>query len=93
MASKYIDMEAFKKKYVCFGWTDCISEEELDAFPAADVKPVRHGAWVRLPYCDDILGIIGKCSLCGETEITGTADSMGKFCRNCGAKMDGGNQT
>lgn len=37
---KYIECEAFKAKYLCCGYLPEMSEEEFDAFPAADVAPV-----------------------------------------------------
>nr|DAI62896.1 MAG TPA: DNA-directed RNA polymerase [Caudoviricetes sp.] len=55
--------------------------------PAADVKPVRHGHWIKRGY------VCGEneyeCSECHETEWK-TSDSRMKWCMFCGAKMDGG---
>lgn len=55
--------------------------------PAADVKPVRHGHWIKREY------VCGEneyeCSECHETEWR-TSDSRMKWCMFCGAKMDGG---
>lgn len=52
--------------------------KELEAFPAADVAPVRHGNW---------FGTV--CSACGES-TSFYYDC--NFCPNCGAKMDGGDE-
>ena len=55
--------------------------------PAADVKPVRHGHWIKRGY---VCGENGyECSECHETEWR-TSDSRMKWCMFCGAKMDGG---
>ena len=55
--------------------------------PEADVKPVRHGHWIKRGY------VCGEneyeCSECHETEWR-TSDSRMKWCMFCGAKMDGG---
>lgn len=67
---------------------DC--REKIDAIPAADVAPVRHGRWnvSRTDY-----GWNGaeypthcKCSLCGR-EIP--YQDQDRYCPNCGAKMQG----
>lgn len=50
--------------------------------PTADVRPERHGEWL---HCDDGLC---ECSECGEV----AGDNFYKFCPNCGAKMDGGDE-
>ena len=61
-----------------------------------DVAPVRHGRWVRI-------GIKGRkglpiypcCSACGIVSAAFRSEWEGlrgpwKYCPNCGAKMDGG---
>lgn len=53
----------------------------LNAIPAADVVPVRHGRWVELENGDC------KCSLCGCYHHTWEAH--GYYCQHCGARMDG----
>lgn len=52
-----------------------------------DFAPVVHGRWV------NIGGDEWRCSVCGNVESTeGRWEPiMDKFCRECGAKMDGGN--
>lgn len=37
MSKEYIDREAFKDEYLCCGYLPEMSEDEFDAFPAADV--------------------------------------------------------
>lgn len=54
--------------------------------PAADVAPVVHGEWAHLggdEWC---------CTACGFVITTegSWAKPEGKYCENCGAKMDGG---
>lgn len=65
--------------------------------PRADVKEVKHGAWIDL-YNDYT---VAKCSVCGEEfdavcpiehaskEFWDIFESSEKYCSNCGAKMDG----
>ena len=60
--------------------------EEISRLPTVDAVPVRHGHWIKSGYaCGDNEW---ECSVCGETEWTGSADWM-KFCMYCGAHMDG----
>ena len=40
MSKEYIDREAFKDEYLCCGYLPEMSEDEFDAFPAADVVEV-----------------------------------------------------
>ena len=66
--------------------------------PRADVKEVKHGAWIDL-YNDYT---VAKCSVCGEEfdavcpiehaskEFWDIFKSSEKYCSNCGAKMNGG---
>lgn len=63
---------------------------EVDAQPAADVAPVLHGRWE--PCFDENCKCrwgFGKCSNCGQ-EYYAHAINYYKYCPNCGAKMDGG---
>ncbi len=53
-------------------------KDVIEKEPTIDAEPVRHGRWIRSGV------ITGKCSECGEI----SAD-RGKYCSNCGAKMDG----
>lgn len=38
--AEYLDRKAFKEEYLCCGYLPEMSEEEFDAFPAADAVPV-----------------------------------------------------
>jgi len=55
-------------------------KQALDEIPSADVKPVRHGHWIR----QSVHGLFVKCSECGGKSV---AES--DYCSDCGAKMDG----
>lgn len=59
----------------------------LRDLPAADVEPVRHGAWY--PRFEDWRQQQegNKCSVCGF-EYYGTGIRSFHYCPNCGAKMD-----
>ena len=46
---------------------------------------VKHGEWIRPTKLADMMHDIPHCSLCGEVPC-----DEGKYCPNCGAKMDGG---
>ena len=52
---------------------------------AADVAPVRHGEWV---VCGDGDNVPWMCSHCGKTTAHKYKVMYGKYCPNCGAKMD-----
>ena len=79
---------------------DAIDIKDVDAIPAADVAPVRHGRW------ED-----GRCSNCKEEAVSTSFDEpiydydweenlryshtethteyhLTNYCPNCGAKMD-----
>ena len=63
----------------------------IDALPAADVVEVVHGAWENIKDFGNG-NCFGYCSVCGtDHKATGIADLMFsfKYCRWCGAKMDG----
>ena len=55
-----------------------------NAFPSADVAPVRHGRWVHLG------GDEWFCAACGFIITTeGSWDKpTKKYCEDCGARMD-----
>lgn len=60
--------------------------ETVKNLPAADVEPVRHGAWY--PRFEDWRQQQegNKCSVCGF-EYYGTGIRSFHYCPNCGAKM------
>ena len=55
----------------------------IEAIPAADVAPVRHGRWIKPTRVPD--SMLDECSLCGFDCGAYTFN----YCPNCGAKMDG----
>jgi hypothetical protein len=58
----------------------------IEEMPAADVKPVKHGRWIRTPSPYHF-----KCSSCGIiANIKFHSVEDHKFCWHCGARMDGG---
>lgn len=62
----------------------------LQAIPAADVVPVKHGHWIEEYDCGYITP---HCSECGETALTKEETSYdyvySSYCPRCGAKMGG----
>lgn len=68
--------------------------DKLAKVPAADVAEVVHGEWLRADDDWNSLTTI-QCSLCREEWCFETDDDVSllnyKYCPNCGAKMDGGN--
>lgn len=60
---------------------------EIRRLPAADVEPVRHGAWYQCfeDWRQQQEG--NKCSVCGF-EYYGTGIRAFHYCPSCGAKMD-----
>lgn len=63
--------------------------KKIQAIPAANVVPVRHGRWIdkgKSPYNDMFKAF--ECSECGMKYQDITVP--GYYCPNCGARMDGG---
>lgn len=55
---------------------------DSNAFPAADVAPVRHGRWL----CGDYYDIGDVCSECDwDSQMTHPSY---RYCPNCGTRMD-----
>lgn len=61
----------------------------LEKLPAADVAPVVHGRWEYTPQTFNTLGQI-RCPFCAWWSLDQSIDGIYKYCPNCGAKMDGG---
>lgn len=61
--------------------------EIIKSVPAADVAQVVHAEWV---VCGDGDNVPWMCSHCGKTTAHKYKVIYGKYCPNCGAKMDGG---
>lgn len=65
----------------------------INAIPAADVAPVRHGRWVLNPNLGCVGGDFGHwiCSECAHEAVFGDKRFDLKrfnYCPNCGALMD-----
>ncbi len=82
--TEYIDKEAFKRKYLCCGYLPEMSEEEFDAFPAADVEPTRHSRW--WPR-GNIVYKEYSCGWCGHV-IRTDGVSLPSECPVCHVRMD-----
>ena len=63
--------------------------EDFHSIPAADVAPVVHGRWEYTPQTFNTLGQI-RCPFCAWWSLDQSIDGIYKYCPNCGAKMDGG---
>ena len=97
--SEYIEREAVYEKAYWHGehpdvgnpfpdGVDAIDIKDVDAIPAADVAPVRHGRWIDA-YPDIELNpmfMYGICSKCGFEQ--GISKYL-KYCPDCGCRMDG----
>lgn len=62
--------------------------EKLDTLPAADVKEVQHGEWIK----KDGIYVCSECDFTCPYDVVGDNIEYWEclYCRNCGAKMDGG---
>ena len=61
--------------------------DEIEALPAADVQPVKHGRWSEC-FTDSRI-YSGICSVCGGGAIRSVIAKPLDYCPNCGARMDG----
>lgn len=92
---RYIDAELIDFGTVFIGdsdfATDCrnYANDAVDAVHTADVAPVIHGRWITVDADNPYL-IHGECSECGFKQ---TISDHLNFCPNCGAKMDGKEET
>lgn len=74
-------------------------ERILDSIPVVDVAPVKHGHWVYNQNGHDWGLGAWECSLCHSVNNNLPIDKRfspyvyagSKYCPNCGAKMNGGN--
>lgn len=99
--SDYIDRAAlgidfcrwnvFENKSYVDGWNAAV--KILKEAPAADVQAVKHGKWESFDSEDTLYGSY-YCSACAHGQDIGMIIPLTtefKYCPNCGAKMDGGN--
>ena len=94
MPDEYISREAAIGA-VKHAWAKGLEPSQyIEILPAADVAEVVYGEWLRADEDWNSLTTI-RCSLCGEEWCFETDDDVSllnyKYCPNCGAKMDGGN--
>lgn len=62
-----------------------IEQREIKDIPAADVREVAHGEWIR---CGDGENVPYMCSHCGKTSPANLIEKWGAdYCTNCGADM------
>ena len=89
--AEYVTKEQVIDWYRPYGQTDepipfetLVSD--LRDMKTADVAPVRHGEWI---VCGDGDNVPWMCSHCGKTTAHKYKVMYGKYCPNCGARMDG----
>ena len=58
--------------------------DEIEALPASDVQPVKHGQWKYIGITKVSAIKICECNQCHK-KTYGSLD----YCGNCGARMDG----
>lgn len=66
------------------GVLQAVCREKIDAIPAADLQPVRHGRWVKTIGENGVTSAC-RCNLCGFED---NRYSLFNYCPNCGARMD-----
>lgn len=74
-------------------------KDVLNAIPATDVAPVRHGRWIDR-YGGRYENALHECSECrtcalykSERDVLGSVrlvQELSEYCPHCGARMDGG---
>lgn len=94
MPDEYISREAALEDFESCNaensnWTPQRVKTLLLRQPAADVAEVVHGRWIKDDFLSDDVNNAEKCSQCGE--LIGWFGKLPKYCPNCWAKMDGGN--
>ena len=95
--AEYIDREALYEKAYWHGehpdvgnpfpdGVDAIDIKDVDAIPAADVAPVRHGRWLEVRE----KRLFGEhYFLCSNCKSRNGLMIPFNYCPNCGTKMDG----
>lgn len=72
------------------GATNCAFIAKVCSAPAADVAPVVHGRWIGAPLCGNDNCRCSECGSWHNIHANLRGEIMQKYCPNCGAKMDGG---
>lgn len=79
---RLIDADALHEKANGLNWTGrSVIQHALRVSPTIEAEPVRHGRWV----VQDEGRTRFMCSECKAKNY----DGSGRYCPNCGAKMDG----
>ena len=82
-------------KAKAFGYDAIEILTEIEYAPTADVAEVVHGNWIEW-WDDNYLTFCHKCSECGRYPLTKEEtmhdEVLSKYCPNCGAKMDKGEE-
>ena len=61
--------------------------QAIDSIPSADVQPIVHGEWIDIFQREDPdTSVECRCSICEKA----SRRPVGKYCKWCGARMDGG---
>ena len=86
--AEYIEREAAID--ACFyGWNnnahDCA--ENIRSIPAADVRPVKRGKWIKVRSHDGGVWKSIACSNCKYEPWFSSAEPLYNYCPNCGAWM------
>ena len=77
------DMLQGRNRLYAEGWNQAI--KILMKAPTVDAVPVRHGRWIEQEKYT--FGVMYDCSIC-DNRILDNGHSW-NYCPNCGAKMDG----
>jgi hypothetical protein len=69
--------------------------QNIKDMPSVDAVEVVHGEWIRTDITVDDGWALYRCSHCNELTTyyySPSARPTDKYCRECGAKMDGGDK-
>ena len=75
------------------GYGQGVDVGDIEDAPVVDAAPVVHGRWGEyesFPLTPSMNGC--PCSVC-KTHFSPSSIILMKYCPNCGAKMDGGNDS
>ena len=85
--SEYIERRVLLERIRATGYDDLVKSNLLAmvvTIPAADVRPVVKGRWVRIGSSDMVIGEANECSVCHKMRY---GRYKPNFCANCGADM------
>ena len=84
--AEYIEREAVIDLIIRRYENPEICTQEINSIPAADVAPVVHSYWEhKITSCEENISICHNCKY-----PVSWFWGLSKYCPNCGAKMDGG---